>query len=172
MRLTHKRIRLVCLLAIVTVLLAGVGVVYARYSSVRQETLAFQAAKSDASRVLSIQSADGWVRTATGIAYAFSLENAGNVSGQRATLRLTATEGVDPTYVTVTLTVDGTAYRGTACAIEEGTPLYDRMGGGTEYRFYSDGDELTCAVSDDATYTLTVEGRADASLLRLTATEA
>lgn len=171
MRLSHKRIGLVCLLIAVGVLLSCVGVAVARYSSVRQETLAFEASRNDPSRAISITSADGWVTTADSAAYTFSLTNAGGVAGQSATLRLTATEGLDPSCVTVTLTADGTAYRGTALTIEEGTPLYDRMGGGTEYRFYSDGEELSFAVSDAHTYTLTVEGKADASLLRLTATE-
>lgn len=172
MRLFHKRIRLVCLLAIGGLLLACVGVAYGRYCSIRQETLAFQAARSDPSRVISIRSTDGWVTTLDSAEYTFSLTNAGGVAGQTATLRLTATEGLDPTRVTVTLVADGTAYHGTARPIDAGAPLYDRMGSGTEYRFYSDGEELTWAVSSALTYTLTVEGKADASLLRLTATEA
>lgn len=172
MRLSHKRIRLVCLLAIGALLLAGVGVAYGRYCSIRQETLAFQAAQNDPSRTIEIRSADGWHTTADSALLTFSLCNAGDVAGQNAILRLTATEGFDPARATVILTADGTEYRGTACSVEEGTPLYDRMGAGTEYRFYADGEELTWGVSDTTAYTLTVEGKADASLLRLTATEA
>lgn len=172
MSLRHKRIRLVCLLVVGGLLLTCVGVAYGRYSSIRQETLAFQAAQNDPARAIEIRSADGWLTAADSADFTFSLCNAGGVTGRRATLRLTATEGLDPTRVTVTLTVDGTAYHGTPQGIEEGTPLYERMGAGTEYRFIDGDDELTWTVSDEQIYTLTVEGAADASLLRLTATEA
>ena len=165
----HKGIRLVCLLTLVAVLLA-VGVTYARYSTTRRETLTFEAAQNDPSHALEIRSDAGWRTTAEGVEIAFSLCNAANVAGQRAYLRLTATEGFDPAVATVTLTVDGTVYEAVPRAVREGDPLYASMGTGTEYRFTSVDGEPIWEVSPTSVYTLTVEGEADASLLRLTAT--
>ena len=171
MNVVHKRIRLVCLLALALLVLLSVGVAYGRYSSTRQETLAFQAAQNDASRAISIHSTDGWRTTATGVELTFSLTNATATPGQSVILRLTATDGFDPAACTVTLTAGDTAYTGTPYSVEEGTPLYADMGAGTEYRFCIGADEQVWAVSDGQTYTLAVTGEADASLLRLTATE-
>jgi hypothetical protein len=67
--------------------------------------------------------------------------------------------------------VDGAAYVGVPQTVEEGHPLFDKMGKGTEYRFYTADGECTWTVSA-TTYTLKVEGNSEASLLRLTATEA
>lgn len=167
----HTGIRIVCLLTIAALLLAGMGVAYGRYSSTRRETLAFQADKRDADRVISIRSEEGWHTGTDRAEITFSLHNAGNVEGQNATLRLTATEGFVLKHSTITLTVDGTAYDGVPNVVDEGDPLFDKMGKGTEYRFYTADGECVWPVSDTQTYTLTVEGAADASLLRLTATE-
>lgn len=169
MSLMHKRIRLVCLLILVLLLLAGIGVAYGRYSSVIRDTLTFQAQKSDPDRAIAICSDSGWRTTAGGAAITFTVES--GAADQRATLRLTATEGF-PASATVTLTVGDTDYVGVPQTIDVGHPLYDKMGVGAEYRFYTADGECVWAVSDTTTYTLTVEGEADASLLRLTATEA
>lgn len=168
MSLVHKRIRLVCLLALAVILVASVGVTYGRYLSTVRDTVIFQAEQSDPARAITIQS-DGWHTTPDSAELAFALVS--GVEGQKATLRLTATEGFDPETATVTLTVDGTAYEGVPQTVGEGHPLFDKMGPGTEYRFYTTDGECAWAVSA-ATYTLTVEGNAEASLLRLTATEA
>ena len=168
MSLVHKRIRMVCLLALVAILLAGVGVAYGRYLSTIRDSVTFQAQQSDPARAITIQS-DGWRTTANSAELAFSLTS--GAEGQKATLRLTATEGFDPENATVTLTVDGTAYVGVAQSVGEGHPLFDKMGKGTEYRFYTADGECVWTVSA-AAYTLKVEGDAEASLLRLTATEA
>ena len=165
----HKRIRLVCLLVIAALLLAGIGVAYGRYSSVIRDTVLFQADKSDPSRAIAIHADGGWRTTAQGVAITFTLKS--GAADQRATLRLTATEGFMPADATVTLTVNGADYVGVPETIDAGHPLYDKMGAGTEYRFYTADTECVWAVSDTP-YTLTVEGEADASLLRLTATEA
>lgn len=171
MGIIHKRIRLVCLLALALLVLLSVGVAYGRYSSTRQETLAFQAAQNDAARAIEIRSDGGWTSTAAGVELTFSLANAADTAGQSAILRLTATEGLDPAACAVTLTVGDAVYTGIPYAVQEGTPLYAQMGAGTEYRFHADDTELVWPVSDGQTYTLAVTGEADASLLRLTATE-
>lgn len=168
MSLVHKRIRLVCLLLLVVILLASVGVTYGRYLSTIQDTIIFQAQQSDPARAIAIQT-DGWHTTANSAELAFALTS--GAEGQKATLRLTATEGFDPQNATVTLMVDGAAYVGVPQTVEEGHPLFDKMGKGTEYRFYTADGECTWTVSA-ATYTLKVEGNSEASLLRLTATEA
>lgn len=168
----HTGIRIVCLLTIAALLLAGIGVAYGRYSSDLRETLAFQAEKSDVARVITIRSEEGWHTRADGAEITFSLQNAGGVSDQFATLRLTATEGFVLKHSTVILTVDDTSYEGVPSHIDKGDPLFDKMGKGTEYRFYTDDGECVWPVTGAQTYTLTVEGAADASLLRLTATEA
>ena len=168
MSLVHKRIRLVCLLSLAIILLTGVGVTYGRYRSTIRDDVMFQAQQSDPDRAITIQS-DGWHTTANSAELAFSLQS--GVEGQKATLRLTATEGFDPENATVTLLVGDTAYEGKAQSVDEGHPLFDKMGLGTEYRFYTADGECVWAVSA-ATYTLKVEGQAEASLLRLTATEA
>ena len=165
----HKKIRIVCLLLLVMTVLAGVGVTYGRYLSTIRDTVTFQAQQSDPARAISVQS-DGWQVTADRGEIAFSLRS--GVEGQKATLRLTATEGLDPERATVTLTVDGAAYVGVPQSVGEGHPLFDKMGEGTEYRFYTADGECVWAVSDAVVYTITVEGEAEASLLRLTATEA
>ena len=170
MNRVHKTIRLVCLLTLLLAMVLTVGVSQARYSTTRRETLTFEAAQNEPSRALEIRSDDGWRTTANGVELTFSLCNTGNVTGQRACLRLTATEGFDPAWSTVTLTVDGVAYVGTPHTIAEGTVLYESMGAGTEYRFTAAGDELVWEVSPTQVCTLTVEGEADVSLLRLTAT--
>jgi hypothetical protein len=159
---------LICLLALAVILVAGVGVTYGRYLSTVRDTVIFQAEQSDPARAITIQS-DGWRTTVSSAELSFSLKS--GAEGQKATLRLTATEGFDPDNATVTLTVDGTAYVGVPQSVEEGHPLFDKMGKGTEYRFYTAEGECEWAVSS-ATYTLKVEGNAEASLLRLTATEA
>ena len=168
MSLVHKRIRIVCLLSLVIILLVGVGVAYGRYLSTIRDTVTFQAQQSDPNRAITIQS-DGWRTVADSAEIAFSLRS--GVEGQKATLRLTATEGFDPEHATVTLLVDGTAYVGVPQTVGEGHPLFDKMGAGTEYRFYTADSECVWAVSA-TTYTMRVEGEAEASLLRLTATEA
>lgn len=168
----HKAIRVVCLATIAALLIASIGVAYGRYSSVIRDTIRFQAAKNDGSHAIEIRSGSSWQVTADGVTLAFSLVNAGNETGQRATLRLTATEGFSANNAMVTLTVGGTAYTATPRAVTAGDPLHDKMGNGTEYRFYAANNELTWAVSDGQNYTLTVKGAADVSLLRLTATEA
>lgn len=168
MSLAHKRIRLICLLALAAISVASVGVVYGRYLSTVRDSVTFQAEQSDPARAITIQS-DGWRTTVNSAELSFSLKS--GAEGQKATLRLTATEGFAPQNATVTLTVDGTAYTGVPQSVEEGHPLYDKMGKGTEYRFYTAEGECAWAVSS-ATYTLRVEGNAEASLLRLTATEA
>ena len=170
MKRAHTSIRLVCLLVLVAVLLAAAGVTYARYSSTRRDTLTFEAAPNDASHALEIRSADGWRTTPHGVALTFSLCNVGDVTGQKAYLRLTATEGFDPAQATVTLTVGDTVYVGVPSPITEGNPLYQSMGAGTEYCFSTIDSEQIWEVSPTTEYTLTVEGEADASLLRLTAT--
>ena len=168
MSLAHKRIRIVCLLLIVGLLLTGIGVAFGRYSSTIRDTILFQAQQSDPARAITIQS-DGWRTTTDSAALTFSLTS--GVEGQQATLRLTATEGF-PAESVVTLTVDGETYTAEPQAVTAGDPLYDKMGAGVEYRFYDAGAERVWAVTADTTYTLTVIGQADASLLRLTATEA
>lgn len=168
MSLLHKRIRLVCLITIAVLLLTGIGITYGRYLSSIEDTILFQAKQSDPARAITIQT-DGWRTTANSAELAFALTS--GTEGQKAFLRLTATEGFDPQNATVTLTVDGTAYVGVPQSVEEGHPLFDKMGKGTEYRFYTANGEGAWTVSA-ATYTLKVEGNSEASLLRLTATEA
>ena len=170
MSLLHKRIRLVCLILVVLLLLLGIGVAYGRYSSVIRNTLSFQAEKSDPTRAIAIRSDSGWRVTGDTAAITFSVVS--GAADQRATLRLTATEGFAVADATVTLTVGGTAYVGVPEIIDEGHPLYDKIGAGVEYRFYTADGECVWTVSDTTVYSLTVEGEADASLLRLTATEA
>lgn len=166
---THMALRVVCLLTIAALLVLGIGIAYGRYSSTLRKTLTFEAEQQDSGRTIEIRSADGWHTDADAATLTFTLTS--TAADQRATLRLTATEGFTSDGATVTLTVEDTAYRGTAEAIEEGDPLYEKVGPGTEYRFYTAGEECTWAVDGTTTYTLTVEGSADASLLRLTATE-
>lgn len=166
----HMGIRIACLLTLLAVTLLSIGVAYGRYSTNRRETLAFEAAQLDASRTIEFRSAAGWQVSESNAAITFSLDTPGRVSDLRAHLRLTATEGLDPSKVVVTLTVGETTYRGEVRRVETGVPLYDKMGFGTEYRFYDAGEELVWTVSDATVYTLTVDGAADVSLLRLTAT--
>lgn len=167
----HRAIRIVCLCCLMAAVLAGMGVAYGRYSSSIRESLVFEAAKKDGSRAIEIRSTSGWNIAPDNAQLVFSLVNAGGVTGQSATLRLTATEGFDVDGSTVVLTVGGIAYTGVPHTLMQGDPLYEKIGGGTEYRFYSAGSECVWAVSDGQTYTLRVTGEADASLLRLTVTE-
>ena len=167
----HRAIRIVCLCYLTAAVLTSIGVAYARYSSSLRESLIFEAAQKDGSRAIKICSDSGWDAASDRAKLVFSLVNVGGVTGQTATLRLTATEGMDADGSTVVLTVDGTAYTGVAHTVVQGAPLYDKIGSATEYRFYTADRECVWAVSDGRTYTLTVTGEADASLLRLTATE-
>lgn len=171
MNVIHKRIRLVCLLALALLVLLSIGVAYGRYASTRQETLAFQAAQNDTARAIAIRSDSGWQTTDEGVELTFTVNNATDTAGQSVILRLTATDGFDPAACTVALTVGEATYIGMPHPIEAGTPLYEEMGAGTEYRFFTETTELVWGVSDGQTYTLAVTGEADASLLRLTATE-
>lgn len=164
----HIALRVACLLLLLGLLALGVGITYGRYSSNLRESVVFEAQKQDADRAIAIQST-GWQTTDARATLTFTL--AGAATDQYAALRLTATEGFSSQGASVTLTVGDTVYRGTAETIESGDPLYDKMGPGTEYRFYTDGAECRWPVGGSDTYTLTVEGDADASLLRLTATE-
>jgi len=167
----HRAIRTVCLFLLAAAVVASVGVAYGRYSSSIRESLFFEAAQRDEARIIELRSQSGWETAADRAQLAFSLVNARGVTGQYATLRLTATEGFRADGATVVLTVGGTAYTGVPHTLAKGDPMYDKIGAGTEYRFYTDDRECVWSVSDGATYTLTVTGEADASLLRLTATE-
>ena len=169
MNFPHKRIRLVCLLLMIALALTSIGVTYGRYQSNIRNSVFFQAKSSDSGRRLSIDSDIGWVANDQYATVAFSLKS--GAEGQRALLRLTATEGVSPQDITVVLTANGTDYTGVAQPIDEGHPLFSKMGRGVEYRFYNADKECEWMVNDALTYRLTVEGVADASLLRLTATE-
>lgn len=171
MNKVHRAIRFVCLCCLTAAVLTSIGVAYARYNSSIRESLLFEAAQKDGSRVIEIRSSSGWDIASDRAQLVFSLVNAGGVTGQKATLRLTATEGFYANGSTIVLTVDGTAYTGVPQAVAQGDPLYEKIGGGTEYRFYAADSECVWAVSEGHTYTLTVTGEADASLLRLTATE-
>lgn len=170
MSLMHKQIRLVCLLILVLFLFGSIGVAYGRYRSTIRDTVAFQAQQSDPARAITIRSANGWHTGGDGATITFLL--ASGTAGQQATLRLTVTEGFSTEGATVTLMVDDTVYAGVPHAITKGDPLYDKIGYGTEYRFYQADNECRWMVSAEQKYTLRVDGRADTSLLRLTATEA
>lgn len=170
MNSVRKFLRPVCLLTLILALLGLAGTTYARYRVDLRETLTFEAAQNDASRALEIRSEEGWVTTPRGVSITFNLCNAGDVTGQRAYFRLTATEGFNPAVATVTLTVGDTAYEGVPRAIAEGNPLHLMMGAGTEYSFATADGEPIWEVSPTTEYTLTVEGETDVSLLRLTAT--
>lgn len=170
MKQARKSIRLVCLLALIVALLGMAGATYARYRTTIRETLTFEAAQIDGSHALELRSEQGWLTTPEGMSFTFTLCNTGDVTGQHAYLRLTATEGFDPEEMTVTLTAGEVDYVGVPREIGAGDPLYAGMGAGTEYRFITDEGEPVWEVSPTAVYTLTVEGATDASLLRLTAT--
>lgn len=170
MNTARKPIRLVCLLTLMLALLGLAGTTYARYRVNLRETLTFEAAQNDASHALEIRSEEGWVATSDGMSLTFTLSNVGDVTGQKAYLRLTATEGLDPEKALVTLTAGETTHVGVPQPIAVGNALYAAMGAGTEYRFATDGGESLWEVSPTAVYTLTVEGETDVSLLRLTAT--
>lgn len=165
-----KAIRLVCLLILCVALLALAGVSYARYRTTLRETLTFEAASYDTTQTLEIRSEEGWRNTSEGVELTFTLCNTGDVTGQKAYLRLTATEGFDPEVTTVTLTVGDVAYVGVPRAIVAGNPQHLVMGVGTEYSFTTANGESLWEVSPTTVYTLTVEGETDVSLLRLTAT--
>lgn len=169
MNLIHKKIRLVCLLLLVVILPVSVGVAYGRYQSTINDTVTFQAQQSDPDRAIAIRT-NGWRTAADRAEISFLLHS--GAQDQKAILRLTATEGFDPQQATITLQVDGTAFVGVPQLVEEGHPLFDKMGKGTEYRFYTEDDECMWAVSETTTYTITVEGSAETSLLRLIASEA
>ena len=169
MSLAHKRIRIVCLLLIAGLLLTGIGVAFGRYSSTIRDTILFQAQQSDPARAITIHAPSGWQVSNQRATLTFSLVS--SADDQRATLCLTATEGFS-TDGAVTLTVDGVTYTAVPQRVVKGDPLYDKMGAGMVYRFDDAGAERVWSVSADTTYTLTVTGQADASLLRLTATEA
>lgn len=168
----HNGIRIGCLLTIAVLLMSGVGTTYARYRSTREDTLLFEAQGIDPAGQLTITSATSWVTTAESAALQFAVTDQVGSTHRQVYLRLTATEGFSAALATVTLTAQGTAYTATAHPIEAGDPLYDKMGPGTEYRFYVDGQEHPFGVNAAQDYTLLVEGEAEASLLRLTATEA
>ena len=167
----HRAIRIVCLCLLSATVVVGMGVAYGRYSSFIRESFLFEAAQKDGTRVIEIRSDSGWNTSPNSVKLVFQLINSGSVTGQSATLRLTTTDGFDADGATVVLTVADTAYIGVPHAVSQGDPLYDKIGGGTEYRFYAADSECAWAVSDGQTYTLTVTGEADASLLRLTAAE-
>lgn len=167
----HRAVRLVCLCCLMAAVVVSMGVAYARYSSSIRESLVFKAAKTDASRAIEIRSYSGWDTAPDRAQLVFSLINKGGVTGQNATLRLTTTEGFSDDSTLVILTTNGTTYTGVPHTVKQGDPLYAKIGGGTEYRFYSADSECVWAVCDGQSYTLTVTGEADASLLRLTATE-
>lgn len=169
MKKVHSSIRAVCLLLLAAAVLTGVGVSFGRYSSQIRDTLLFQAAPKEESRAITIHAPSGWQVTDQRATLTFSLVS--SADDQRATLCLTATEGFS-TDGSVTLTVDGVTYTAVPQRVVQGDPLYDKMGAGMVYRFDDAGAERVWSVSADTTYTLTVTGQADASLLRLTATEA
>lgn len=169
MKKVHSSIRAVCLLLLAAALLTGIGVSFGRYSSQIRETLLFRAAPKEESNAITIHAPSGWQVSDRSATLTFSLVS--GADDQCATLRLTATDGF-PADGTVTLTVDGVTYTAVPQTVSESDPLYNKMGGGVEYRFEDAGAEQVWSVSTDITYTLTVTGQADASLLRLTATEA
>ena len=171
MKALHKSVYLLCLLSLVGSLLLGVGVTYARYRTAVDGELAFLAQLSDETGSLSLDSAQGWVTTAQGASVTFSVSPIGEAAGRSAYVRLTATE-LAGDGVTVTLTVNGETYTATPRRVTAGDWLFAQMGSGTEYSFYKGGTELTWPLSAEQTMTMTVNGVADVSLLRLVATEA
>lgn len=167
----HGRIQALCLLMLFLAVILCAGIAYGRYCSTLQQVVGFEAVLVDSTRALSIRSENGWQRTEATATLTFHLEN-GGAANQRACLRLTATEAF-PANTVVTLAVGNTVYTAVPQAVEEGSPLYSKIGRGTEFRFYdTEGREMTCAVSGTQEMTLSVEGASEAALLRLTATEA
>lgn len=168
----HRCMGLISLLILWGALLLCVSAAGARYISTVRSALTFEAEALNAADAIAITTTEGWQSTAEGVSLSFTLYSAGEAAATRnACLRLTATEALDPTRVTVTLTVDGTAYTGTARAITASDPLYTKMGAGSEFRFYNGDDELCWPLAGEQTMTLSVQGTSEAALLRLTATE-
>lgn len=172
MNSVHRHMRLISLAILLSALLLCVGVAGARYISTVRGTLGFEAEALEATDKMTLRTQEGWQSTHDGVMLNFTLySNGTDAAERRAYLRLTATEALEPSRVTVTLTVDGRAYSGVAKAVTAGDPLYSKMGAGTEFRFCSDANELYWPLAGEQTMTLTVQGVSDAALLRLTATE-
>ena len=167
----HKGIRIVCLFLLLGVLLSCVGLTYGRYSSSIREDLFFEASLLDPQRNIRLVSEQGWQITQERAVLQFRLYNEAKAADQHAYLRLTATEAFDAAAATVTLTVGDAVYTATAAAITPADSLYSKMGAGTEYRFYSDGQELVWPMNEERPLTLTVTGDSRPALLRLTAIE-
>lgn len=167
----HKGIRIACLLTLVALVILSIGISYGRFFSSLWKTVGFQAKPVDSSRAVRIDSEAGWQVDADSATITFTVANDSGDTDQRVYLRLTATEGL-PSDAVVTMTVDDVTYTASAEAITSGHPLYDKIGQGTQYRFYGQAGELDWPVSADQVMTISVQGDADVSLLRLTATEA
>lgn len=167
----HRGIRVLCLSVLAFTAVVCIGIAYGRYRSTVQNTLGFEAASADPARSISIRSDNGWLQTNSAVSLLFFLDN-GGAADQKAYLRLTATEAF-PADAAVTLTIGEIVYTAVPQVVEEGDPLYSKIGRGTEFRFYAaEGHEMTFAVSDTQRMTLSVAGASETALLRLTATEA
>ncbi len=156
-------------LALFGVLAASVGVAYGRFQTKKEGQLAFEAKPISQSGTVVMSSDQGWVTVGGTATLQFTLSGTGGGSGRKATLRLTATEAF--LGGTVTLTVDGTTYTATAEEILPQDLLYAQMGSGTQYCFYSDGQELVWPLSANKDMTLRVQGVTQTALLRLVAQE-
>lgn len=170
--MSNRIIRVGCVLALICMLGACVGVTYARYRSTVSEKLIFQAKLIDETGTLQLTSASGWTEISDGLKVDFTLAGRNVTDASReAYVRLTATEGFDPD-ADVTLSVAGALYEGSAATVSEGTLLHAQMGSGTEYRFYSGGEELSWPLTESTAMTLIVKnGGEEKSLLRIVAKE-
>ena len=170
--MSNRIIRFACVLALLCMFGACVGITYARYRSTVSETLIFEAKLIDETGTVVITSAEGWQKTETGAKINFTLSGK-NVSNpaRLAYLRLTATEEF-PATAEITLTVGGVNYSGKATQITAGELLHGQMGSGTEYRFTDvSGNDLIWQLTKENSMTLTVRGASDVALLRLIAKE-
>ena len=160
---------LLCGVALLGVLCTCVGVTYARFKTQKEGGLTFEAKPINQSGTVVMSSAQGWVTVGGTATLQFTLSGTGSGSGRKATLRLTATEAF--LGGTVTLTVDGATYTATAEEILPQDLLYAQMGGGTQYCFYKDEQELVWPLSANKDMTLRVQGVTQTALLRLVAQE-
>ncbi len=147
------------------------SVTYARYRQAVEQEVGFTAKTLTENGTFVLTSANGWQSTENGSTLTFTLSVEGNTAKKRpAVLRLTATQALSD-EVQVVLTVGDVAYTATRTTVVQGSPLYEQMGSGYEFRFVDANGEMHWQPNGSRSYQLAVQGTSDTALLRLTVSE-
>lgn len=169
MQIKNNVIRYICLFVLLGTVLLSLGVTFARYKTSIANTIVFETEEIGQDEKVFITTSEGWEKASNSLGLKFTLSGGKNVGEDAvANIRMTATELFNPN-ATVSLTVDGVTYWAKAFDVSDDNLLYSQMGNGTEFRFYSDGEEIYWPISQNKNMTLYIQGASDESLIRLVA---